>query len=186
MDVTSTWMTWLMQSLTLVPTTTSGNPLTDSCSITCTLNVRLERIKFFFDLLESQLGCLGLAVHVSKHSLEGEVMSKRSTSSSHHCWLHQHHYHPPPHHDDYLNDGRPDGEALASLELGGEREKASVLHVQVAVHLVKEEDVVTFCLFKTLCCSHGQGGRMLLCFVLSFSLETICCPSGQGGRMVTF
>ena len=87
-DVTSTWMTWLMQSLTLVPTTTSGNPLTDSCSITCTLNVRLDRIKFFFDLLESQLGCLGLAVHVSKHSLEGEVMSKGSTSSSHHCWLH--------------------------------------------------------------------------------------------------
>ena len=161
-------MTWLMQSLTLVPTTTSGNPLTDSCSITWTLNVRLEEIKFFFDLLESQLGCLGLAVHVSKHSLEGEVMSKRSTSSWHHCWSHQHHYHHhPDHHNDHLNDGRPDGEALASLELGREREKASVLHVQVAVHLVKE------------------GGR---CYILlgDFLLKYLLSIWSRGGGEAVF
>ena len=93
-------------------------------------------------------------------------MSTRSTSSSYHCWLHQHHYHPHHHHNDHLNNGGPNGEALASLELGGEREKASVLHVQVAVHLVKE------------------GERLYFEWV--FSLGTICCPSGQGGRMVTF
>lgn len=34
-DEKKTWMTWLIQSLTLVPTTTSGKPFTDSCSITC-------------------------------------------------------------------------------------------------------------------------------------------------------
>ena len=96
-------------------------------------------------------------------------MSKRSTSSWHQCWLHQHHYHHPhpDHHNDHLNDGRPDGEALASLELGREREKASVLHVQVAVHLVKE------------------GGR---CYILlgDFRLKYLLSIWSRGGGEAVF
>ena len=46
----------------------------------------------------------------------------------------------------------------------------------------RREDDVIFCSdfsLETICCSSGQGGRMVI-FLSDFSLKTICCPSGQG------
>ena len=98
-------------------------------------------------------------------------------------WIILESYPHPDHHNDHLNDGGPDGEALASLELGREREKASVLHVQVAVHLVKEGGrcyiLLGDFLLKYLLSIWSRGGGEAV-FWSDFSDKTICCISGQG------
>ena len=76
-------MTWLIQSLTLVPTTTSGKPFTDSCSITCNQKsdwrktMQFVQIKEneFSNLFEGKLCRLRLPVHVSKHPLKTHLLN---------------------------------------------------------------------------------------------------------------
>ena len=127
-------MTWLIQSLTLVPTTTSGNPFTDSCSITChqksdwRKTVHIVRIQetVSSNLFEGKLCRLRLPIHVSKHPLN----KKSLRHSLNNCllniflWFLSH-----------FDDGGTDGEPLASLELCCKGEETTVLYIQVVVHL---------------------------------------------------